>query len=88
MRTLAISDAAYKLIVTEEDSGAAYYQRHFEWPQGASGAKDWTTCISIRQDDLRSGDTKSFIAAGLRGAPSLPSADSRRESQTDGFVTQ
>lgn len=38
--SLAISDAAFDLIVTEEDSNAAYYTRHyehFEWPAGASG---------------------------------------------------
>lgn len=37
---LTISDAAFNLIVIEEDSGQAYYTRHyrhFEWPQGASG---------------------------------------------------
>lgn len=35
-----ISDGAFNLIVTEEDSNAAYYTRHyehFEWPQNASG---------------------------------------------------
>lgn len=35
-----ISQAAFDLIVTEEDSGQAYYMRHyqhFEWPAGASG---------------------------------------------------
>ncbi len=35
-----ISDDALDLIVTEEDSGEAYYTRHyqhFEWPEGASG---------------------------------------------------
>lgn len=35
-----ISDAAINLVVTEEDSGQAYYARHyehFEWPEGASG---------------------------------------------------
>lgn len=34
------SQEAIDLIVTEEDSGQAYYTRHyqhFEWPQGASG---------------------------------------------------
>jgi GH24 family phage-related lysozyme (muramidase) len=38
--TLRSSDDAIKLIVTEEDSGQAYYVRHyehFEWPLGASG---------------------------------------------------
>jgi len=38
--SLTISDAAFDLIVTEEDSSEAYYNRHyqhFEWPQGASG---------------------------------------------------
>lgn len=37
---LTISDDAFNLIVTEEDSDAAYYTRHyqhFDWPQGASG---------------------------------------------------
>lgn len=37
---LTISDDAFNLIVTEEDSDEAYYTRHyqhFEWPQGASG---------------------------------------------------
>ena len=37
---LIISDDAFNLIVTEEDSNAAYYTRHyehFEWPAGASG---------------------------------------------------
>jgi len=35
-----IGDASFNLIVTEEDSNAAYYTRHyehFEWPEGASG---------------------------------------------------
>src|SRR6185437_17123724 len=34
------SDEAIDLIVTEEDSSAAYYSKHythFEWPAGASG---------------------------------------------------
>lgn len=38
--TLTVSDAAINLIVTEEDSNEAYYNRHythFEWPEGASG---------------------------------------------------
>lgn len=37
---LTISDDAFNLIVTEEDSDEAYYTRHyqhFDWPQGASG---------------------------------------------------
>ncbi len=37
---LTISDDAFNLIVTEEDSNEAYYARHyqhFDWPQGASG---------------------------------------------------
>jgi hypothetical protein len=37
---LRSSQAAIDLIVTEEDSGQAYYTRHythFEWPEGASG---------------------------------------------------
>lgn len=37
---LAISDDAFDLIVTEEDSSEAYYTKHythFDWPQGASG---------------------------------------------------
>lgn len=37
---LTISDDAILLIVTEEDSGEAYYNRHythFDWPEGASG---------------------------------------------------
>src|SRR5208282_1404510 len=39
-KALTISQAAIDLIVTEEDSGEAYYARHyqnFEWPEGASG---------------------------------------------------
>jgi hypothetical protein len=38
--TAAISEAAFNLIVAEEDSSEAYYTRHythFEWPAGASG---------------------------------------------------
>jgi hypothetical protein len=38
---LRSSQAAIDLTVTEEDSGQAYYARHythFEWPEGASGA--------------------------------------------------
>lgn len=38
--SLTISDAALNLIVTEEDTGQAYYEKHyqhFEWPAGASG---------------------------------------------------
>lgn len=38
--SLPISEAAFDLIVREEDSDEAYYTRHyqhFEWPQGASG---------------------------------------------------
>lgn len=37
---LTISDDAFNLIVTEEDSGEEYYRKHyqnFEWPGGASG---------------------------------------------------
>jgi len=37
---LTISDDAFNLIVTEEDSSEAYYTRHyqhFDWPEGASG---------------------------------------------------
>lgn len=37
---LTISDEAFNLIVTEEDSGEEYYRKHyqhFEWPGGASG---------------------------------------------------
>ena len=37
---MMISDDAFNLIVSEEDSGEAYYTQHyqhFEWPQGASG---------------------------------------------------
>ena len=37
---LTISEDAFNLIVTEEDSDEAYYTRHyqhFDWPQGASG---------------------------------------------------
>jgi hypothetical protein len=37
---LTISDDAFNLIVTEEDSDRAYYTRHyqhFDWPAGASG---------------------------------------------------
>lgn len=37
---LTISQTAFDLIVTEEDSSEAYYTRHyqhFEWPDGASG---------------------------------------------------
>ena len=37
---MIISDAAFNLIVTEEDTGQAYYEKHyehFEWPAGASG---------------------------------------------------
>jgi len=37
---LTISDEAFNFIVSQEDSGEAYYAKHythFEWPQGASG---------------------------------------------------
>jgi hypothetical protein len=37
---LTISNDAFNLIVTEEDSSEAYYSRHyqhFDWPEGASG---------------------------------------------------
>lgn len=40
MTNLTISDDAVLLIVTEEDSDEAYYNRHythFDWPTGASG---------------------------------------------------
>lgn len=40
MPTIRSSQDAIDLIVTEEDSGQAYYARHythFEWPEGASG---------------------------------------------------
>jgi GH24 family phage-related lysozyme (muramidase) len=40
MSDFTISDAAFNLIVAEEDSNEAYYTRHyrhFEWPAGASG---------------------------------------------------
>ena len=38
--SIQISDDAFQLIVTEEDSSENYYiqhYEHFEWPQGASG---------------------------------------------------
>lgn len=54
------SQAAIDLIVTEEDSGQAYYERHythFEWPAGASGPTagigydcGYSTTEQIRQD--------------------------------------
>lgn len=53
------SQAGIDLIVTEEDSGKAYYTRHyehFEWPQGASGPTvgigydcGYSTAFQIRQ---------------------------------------
>lgn len=57
---LRSSQAAIDLIVTEEDSGQAYYERHythFEWPLGASGPTvgigydcGYSTAEQIRQD--------------------------------------
>ena len=38
--SLTISDEAFNLIVTQEDTGEQYYRKHythFEWPGGASG---------------------------------------------------
>lgn len=75
------SQAAIDLIVTEEDSGQAYYARHythFEWPEGASGATvgigydcGYSTADGIRQDwtDFVSPDTVAALmrAASLKG---------------------
>lgn len=75
------SDAAINLIVTEEDSGAAYYARHythFEWPQGASGPTagigydcGYSTAQQIHDDwsGFVDGATVAALmhAAGLKG---------------------
>jgi hypothetical protein len=76
-----ISQAAFDLIVSEEDSDQAYYVRHyehFEWPQGASGPTvaigydcGYVTVAELRADWTGIVDD-SVIAAlvpavGLRG---------------------
>ena len=54
-----ISDDAFNLIVTEEDSNEAYYTRHyqhFEWPGGASGPTIGIgyDCGYVNADEARS----------------------------------
>lgn len=75
------SQAAIDLIVTEEDSGEAYYIRHythFEWPAGASGPTagigydcGYSTPEQIRDDwtGFVSSQTVAALmrAAGLKG---------------------
>jgi hypothetical protein len=74
---LRSSDAAINVIVVEEDSGQAYYERHYEhfdWPLGASGPTagigydcGYSTASQIRQDwqDFVSPGT---VAALMRAA--------------------
>jgi GH24 family phage-related lysozyme (muramidase) len=78
------SGAAINLIVTEEDSGAAYYARHythFEWPQGASGPTvgigydcGYSTAEGIKADwtGFVSDQTVAALmrAAGIKGGAS------------------
>jgi hypothetical protein len=69
---LRSSQAAIDLIVTEEDSGQAYYTRHythFEWPESASGPTvgigydcGYSTAQQIKQD------WTGFIPDQVRGA--------------------
>jgi len=75
------SDAAINLIVTEEDSGAAYYAKHythFEWPLGASGPTvgigydcGYSTAEEIKADWTGFVDDATVAAlmraAGLKG---------------------
>jgi GH24 family phage-related lysozyme (muramidase) len=81
MLVLRSSQAAIDLIVTEEDSGQAYYERHYEhfdWPLGASGPTvgigydcGYSTAQQIRQDwtGFVPDQTVAALmrAAGLRG---------------------
>jgi GH24 family phage-related lysozyme (muramidase) len=71
------SQAAIDLIVTEEDSGQAYYERHythFEWPLGASGPTigigydcGYSTAEQIRQD-WSGFIPDQMVAAAMRAA--------------------
>jgi GH24 family phage-related lysozyme (muramidase) len=75
------SQAAIDLIVTEEDSGQAYYNQHyqhFEWPEGASGPTvgigydcGYVTTQELRNDwtSIVSDETVAAMlkAVGLKG---------------------
>jgi GH24 family phage-related lysozyme (muramidase) len=76
------SQAGIDLIVTEEDSGQAYYTKHyvhFEWPEGASGPTvgigqdcGYVTAEQIRKDwvgIIPDAMVEALVrAAGLKGA--------------------
>ena len=76
---LRSSPKAINLIVTEEDSGQAYYAKHythFEWPLGASGPTcgigydcGYSTAAEIREDWL--GFVSLETIAGLQRAAGL-----------------
>ena len=75
------SQAGIDEIVTEEDSGQAYYVRHythFEWPQGASGPTvgiGYDCGYSTREQILRdwSGIIPDAMVAALQDAAGLKS---------------
>src|ERR1700680_3054597 len=94
--TLIISDAAFNLIVTEEDSSAAYYAKHythFEWPQGASGPTigigydcGYVTAAEARADwtgIVEQGTIDGIVhACGLKGASAQAFVHAHRGSVT------
>jgi GH24 family phage-related lysozyme (muramidase) len=93
---LQSSDAAINLIVTEEDSGQAYYEKHylhFDWPLGASGPTvgigydcGYSTADEIKADWTGYVDAATIAAlmraAGLKGTAAAQFVARNRSSVT------